>query len=520
MSSLAYLLSKKAVNRIKEIFRKPTELIIILVFIGLMCFTVFAGKTDVDVPQNLRNIKELYAIILALYSMIFILVAKGGFVNGASMFSMADVNLIFTSPKKQTGVLFYGLLSQLGRSLLLGFFILYQYTWLHTSYAVEFGSLVIILVGYGVTVFLSQMVSMLIYCFTSGSDKRNNILKAVFWLVIGAFIIALVLKSYFAKDGDLLSNVVQNANSLFMKFFPVAGFVQMGVIGAMSGNFVFLGVSLGCFAVFCLLFYAIINILNSDYYEDVLKATEVSFSAVTARKEGKAVETAPRNVKVGKTGFAKGEGASAISEKHKIENRRSKFFLTDLLGIIMIVVTVAVGYFSKNAIIALAANAYTMIFTVSAGRWEKDLHLPYVYLIPEPPFKKLLFMLKEQLPTLIFESALTFTALYFLLEMSVFEAVAFAFARISFGFMFIGVNLLLSRILGGNANKNIMIFVYFILAAVFSLPGIITAVLMYSLLSQNLAIAILLMSAVNALVSLLLIYLCRNILECAEYNNT
>ena len=117
MSSLSYLVSRKIKNRLRVAIHRPSEIIVFLLFASLIVFTVFAGNTsDTTSP---RNINELYAIVLALYSLIFVLTAKNGFVNGASMFSMADVNFLFTSPRKPEGVLTYGLFSQMGRSLTL-----------------------------------------------------------------------------------------------------------------------------------------------------------------------------------------------------------------------------------------------------------------------------------------------------------------------------------------------------------------------------------------------------------------
>ncbi len=517
MGSVAYLLSRKIINRIKEAFHRPAELILIILFVFLMGFTVFAGNAEEPVTA-LRDINELYAIILALYTLIFILTSKSGFVNGASMFSMADVNLIFTGPKKQSGVLFYGLLSQLGRSLILGFFILYQYSWLHDSYGISFGTLIIILVGYGITVFLSQMFAMLIYCVTSGSDRKNKIFKSVYLLVIGAFFAYLFIKVCLG-GGSLLKNTVTLANSAVMNFFPISGFVRMGVVGAIGKKYVSLIISLACFAAFCVIYFILISVINADYYEDVLKATEISFSAITARKEGKAVEAAPRNVKVGKTGFTKGEGASAIAQKHKIENRRAKFFILDTMGVIMAVITIAIGFFSKSAVFALLFDVYMMIFTVSAGRWAKELSLPYIYLIPEPPFKKLLYALREQFPSLVMQSVIIFGVLFCLIEMTIPEAVSFALAKVSFGFMFIGVNLLISRLLGNSESKAFIVFVYFIFAFIFAIPGLAAAFAAYSMFFTGIWLAVVIMSVINIVVSMVLVFLCRNILECAQYNN-
>ncbi|MCM1363748.1 MAG: putative ABC exporter domain-containing protein [Faecalibacterium sp.] len=517
MSSLIYLLSKKAKNRIREALHRPSEIIVIILFLFLMFFTFFAGETA-EQPTAFRSMDEFYAIVLALYAMIFVLSAKSGFVNGASMFSMADVNLLFPSPQKPRRLLTFGLLSQLGRSLMLGFFILYQYTWAHDAYGISLPVLFAVLIGYGVTVFLSQMLAMVIYSFTAGSDKKNNICKAVFYIVIAAFA-GYVIVSAYLKGGELIPNIVSAANSVLMKFFPVAGFVQLGVTGVISGKWTWLAISIGCVVAFCGLYYALISMLNSDYYEDVLKATEVSFSAITARKEGKAIEVAPRNVKLGKTGLKKGEGASAIAEKHKIENRRSKILLLDITSIVFIVITIAFAWIAKDVTMAFVFNIYMSLFVVGTGRWAKELILPYVYLIPEPPFKKLINMLKEQIPSMIAESVVTFVPLYFLTDCTIGDIVGMVVAKISFSFLFIGVNLILQRFFGNGGNKVLIMFLYVFMAMLACVPSIAVYAVMAMTEYLLPSVTMLIMAAVNALISIIIIFCCRNILQTAEYNN-
>ena len=57
-----------------------------------------------------------------------------------------------------------------------------------------------------------------------------------------------------------------------------------------------LGAAFVCTGLFVLIIFK----LNADYYEDVLASTEVSFSAITAKKEGRVAEAAPRKVKIGR----------------------------------------------------------------------------------------------------------------------------------------------------------------------------------------------------------------------------
>lgn len=516
MNGTVFLLTRKLKNRIKVALCRPSEIAAGVLFAFLIVLT-FVSSDTAESYYELRSVNELYAIVFALYAFLFIMTAKNGFVNGASMFSMADVNFLFTSPRKPKRVLSFGLLNQLGRSLMLGVFILYQYSWAHDLYGVNYSFLIAVLVGYAMTVFLSQMLAMLIYSLTSKSDKMNSVLKAVFYAVIAAFAFYAVFTAF--KSEDLVSGAVAAANSSVMKFFPVAGFVQMGVVSFANKEYTLLLISVICFVCFCALYYIAVSLINADYYEDVLKATEVSFSAVTARKEGKASENAPKNIKVGKTGITKGEGANTIYEKHKVENRRGRILLLDTVSVIMIVITLGFAFVTKSAIGTFAFNIYITIFTVGTGRWAKELLLPYVYLIPEPPFKKLINMLKEQVPSIIAESVLTFVPLCFLIGCPVGDAVGFSLAKCSFAFLFVAVNLIFQRFFGNGGNKALLVMLFLLAVTVFSLPFIITFVFLFTCLFLPSLISLAAASVINIAISLIILFCCRNVLECAEYNN-
>lgn len=517
MSSLVYLLSRKFKNRLREIFRRPSELLALVIFIGLIAVTFVSGNNGA-MPVETRNIEEFYAIVLALYAFEFVMIAKNGFLNGASMFSMADVNLLFTSPKKSQTLLTFGLFNQLGRSLMLGVFILYQYSWVHDTYGVSLSALIAVLVGYAANAFLSQMLAMLLYSLTSSDDKKCKTAKAVFYAVVLVFVAALGYLS-FGNGENILPAVVKNANSFFMNFFPIAGFLRFGVASFISGEYKGVLIALGCFVLCVAVFYLLVSRLKSDYYEDVLKATEVSFSAITAQKEGKASETAPRNVKTGKTGFKKGEGASAIAEKHKIENRRGKVFAVNMLSLVFAVITIGFAFFMKETVFAFAMNIYFSVFTVGSGRWARELLLPYVYLIPEPPFKKLLNMLKEQLPSSVAEAVITFLPFYFVLKTPPLEVLGLILAKISFNFLFVGVNLVLQRIFGNGGNKALLIFLYFVLAFIFALPGVAGGIGLNFVFPVFEGIIFFGMALVNIIVGAITIFCSRNILTTSEYNN-
>lgn len=512
MKALVYLTARKLKNGILEYIKTPSKLIPALILIAIMAASAFssAGYTDI---RYTRDIKELYAIIFALYTLIFVLISKNGFYNGASMFSMQDVNLIFTSPLKQNTVLSFGLVQQLGRSLMLGFFILFQSGTICTTYGVGFEVLVYILIGYGVTVFLSQMTAMVIYSYTSSDDKKRKTLKSIYTLVIALFG-AFALYLAYTKGGITPENLVDVAQTPLARLFPVSGIISLAVSGLISGTPAHMLYGLCYCAAFWLLYRVAIRFINSDYYEDVLQSTENSFSAISARKEGKASENAPRNVRTGKIGITKGWGASVIPQKHKIENRRSRKLLLSTMSLIMVAFTfVSALLFRDEPIAVFAISIYMMTMSIVSGRWAKELSYPYIYLIPESSYKKLLYMVKSEIPSTLAECILCCLPIYFICRVSLTELIAMILARISFALLFISVNLLLKRLFGESDKKNFIVLFYFLLVLAFSLPGIIAAVAVFIAMPFYLGISLLAMGLVNTVTAFAIAFACRKILE-------
>ncbi len=518
MSPFVYLVTRKAKNRLKEFVRKPSQVFFAMFILCVLGFTFYSSAVSTPHEGFTRDKTEFFAIVFALYTYAFFITAKNGFINGASMFTMADVNLVFTAPLKEKRVLTFGLFQQLGKSLTLGFFILYQSSLVNNTYGLPISALFAVLIGYGAVVFAGQMVSTVIYSLTCSDDGKVIKLKGFFYGLFALFIGILLYNTY--TSGISLESLVYAAREKIMYLCPVSGFVSFAVEGAIEGDITHLMAGILIFILLCLAFYFILSNIKGDFYEDVLKATQVSFSAITARKEGKAAETAPRNVKTGKTGLKKGFGASAVTYKHKTENRRSNPLLINPVSLVMAVFSLIYCLmFSGENIALFVINVYTMSMTVCIGRWAKEFTYPYIYLIPETNFKKLLYLLKADLPLLAAESIICFLPLVVLGSCSIIEGVAMTVARFTFGMLFIGVNLLLQRFSGDSEKNAFTMIIYFLLATVFSIPSVGVAVITGMAFPFNFEIPFIFMSILNTLISLLLIYLCRNVLEYSEYNN-
>jgi hypothetical protein len=524
-SALIYLLITKFKNKLKALVKSPGKIIFTIIIIALLVITIVGGKSAAsDSTRKLRDINELYSIIFALFSIMFVLQAASGFNNGASMFSMADVNLIFTGPYKSIKVLFYGLVQQLSTSLLLGFFILFQYTTLCINYGVGFEALLAIFAGYDLTILLGQITAMVIYSFTSSDDRKKTVVKAIFYGILACFGLYAVICLF---SGEIaFSALVTILTGPVFDCLPVAGWMSGAVKGLLSGNILSIVFGLGAGVVYVGLLLLFIIFYKTDYYEDVLKSTEVSFSAITSAKEGRMGEAAPANVKVGKIGIGNGYGAEAIYYKHLVENRRSRILMFDKTTIIFAITTFIFSFFMKEiGIVAVFAfSVYMQIFSVSLGRFVKELTRPYIYLIPEPPVKKMIYAIMEALPKFVLNAALIFIPVSFIIEMSPSDTIFAILAHISFSILFTSGNIVVERLWSGGSSKGLALLFYFSITILLTLPGIALSILaaifgsgipVLSAISQN-SLIMLSLIVCNIPVALLAFFLCRNMLQYAE----
>ena len=518
-NALIYLLGTKLKNQLKSFLKSPGKLLYLVIIVLLIGFVVFSGNISTEAGQAFRPMSELTAMVFALFVAMFFLLANGGFNHGGNFFNMVDVNLIFPAPLKPQHVLFYGLCQQMGTSLVVGIFLIFQYSWLHQLYGIGMGEIIIILIGYGLTVFLGQTVALVLYSATSGSDQKRRIARTVYYLLLA--LIAAFVAFHALTSHDMLAGAVAACNALPMRLFPLAGWMSMAVSGALTGELLPLLLGLGLSVLGFVLMITLMTRTRTDFYEDVLKSAETVQSAITAKKQGQIGEAAPRNVKVGKTGLGKGWGASAFYYKHMVENRRSRIFLLSPMSLLFAAMTIGFGALMGKEIGPvgiLAFGTYLQIFGIMLGRINKELIKPFIYMIPEPPLKKLIFALAESIPSSAVEAVVVFLPLGILLQMDAFAILCLIAARIGYAILFMAGNVAVERLWGGVSSRTVVMFLYIFTLLVVVLPGIVVAVLFGVLLSLPLMGAILILTAANLLVALLILFLCRDMLEWAELN--
>lgn len=521
MSALPYLFLTTLKNRIRSFFQKPANWIATLVMAALLGLVVFSG--GLEVRSLYRPMSELYAIVSLLYIAMFVLVAYNGVHKGATLYTLADIHLLFPAPLRPQKILLYGMIKQMGTSLMVGFFLLFQYSWVRQQYGVSMTFLIVVLVGYGLTLFLGQLAAMTLYSLTHASEKKRKVIKQVILGLCGAGA-AYVLLPVLRDTTMWTQTGAKQLSRLPMLLFPVGGWMRGLVEGIFEGRITQVLWALFAAAAFAYAGFMLLGRQKTDFYEDVIKTTETQYQTLTARKQGNLQEVLPENIKVGKTGIGGGSGASVLFYKHRLESRRAKRFILDTMSLVMLASSLLFAFIMRGQGFAVGFSfaTYMQLFSISSGRWVKELTRPYVYMMPDSSYRKLIYCLGESMLGYVVEAVLLMVPMGLIFTLSPVEIVAAVIARISFSLLFVAGNLLLEKLFAGMKIKVLLIMLYFLTMIVLSLPGIVLAAVLASssiiLVSETITILAVL-TLVNLLISPGILYLCRNVLNNPEWGS-
>ena len=524
MRALAYLLLIKLKNNLIQFLKSPAKIIYTIFMVACLAIVVFSGSSsNAHATEQLLEREYLAGGILAVYALMFYLSVNSGFNSGATIFRMPDVNLLFVGPYHPRTLLIYGLFQQLGTTLFAGVFLVFQYAWLNNAFGVTPLDMLFIMIGYVLVLFVAQLLSMIIYCVTNDNEVLKKILKIVLYLPFlafaGYYLITAVINDNFSIQ--ILADI---GDSNVASWLPVYGWITTLVKGVLISDTTAIIIGALVSIVTVVVVLLLLFVIRMDYYEDVLQTTEAAYASVTAAKEGRVQEAAPRNVKKGKIGIGKGFGANTFYYKHLIENRRGKVLILPTLTIVLCACGIIASFFLKEIglLPILAFMVYMKMFTIGMDRLPRELLKPYIYMVPESSFKKLLYCMLEAFPGYFAEALLLYIPAGLITGTSVPEIIFFVLVSVSFSFMFICANLFVERIFGAFTSKILLISIYMIVLILLAAPGIIVGCVfafeVFVIISETFTI-LFFMTVCNVLLALAMIFISRNVLEYAEMNN-
>ncbi|MGB8454421.1 MAG: putative ABC exporter domain-containing protein [Anaerocolumna sp.] len=523
MKALVYLLFTTTKNRILSLKKKPALLVMyLLIAVGIAVMIITSMQSGGHKIKTYSDVRVLYAIVTGIGSVFIFSFVTTGLSTGSTLFTMADVGLLFVAPVSSKKILIYGLIKQMATTFLSAIFILYQVQTLKNSFGLGIGTIFNMFFIYAILIFFCQLMSIGIYIYSNGNAKRKNLVKS---LLYGLFAVtALGIYYQYVLNGGSILNALLNLMS-YKPFhcIPVLGWSAMFMSASVEGNMIELLVALSLFLLSSIVIIFLFTSGDADYYEDVLSSTEIVYNKLQDAKNGKRV-VGKRNIKVKgeQTGLQGGKGCSAIFYKHLLEKKRTgRFVFLDTYSVLAAGGSGLVCYFinSKFSVyIVLGILVYIQFFATILGKLSDELSKPYIYMIPEKSIRKVAAASMTTMIKPCFDAVIIFTVVCIFSKTSPLLNLFLALAYASSGAIFVSYTLLCQRIFGGQPNKLISAMFGLILFMFVMAPGIglsITAVLL--LPETFIFLGTLPFTFCCIVISLFIFVVCGDLLDKAEY---
>jgi hypothetical protein len=414
------------VNNIKLILRNPLRLLPYVFVLGYFSFFYFRRsnkKSDIS-TEEIGNIQDAagqleqvnFAVqniaggitLLALAFLMFQLFRATK--KNISFFSMADVNLLFTSPVSPQKLLMYymlrSIIPSLGGSIL---FVIYSTAQLNDVFDLNFLNLALMSIGVTLFFFILSPIKFLIYTLNTKYNILTYIKNGVFALGVILFLMILIPGLMAEK---FWQGMFAWIGSPWFDFFPLVGWSR-GIITYLSHESIW--ISLGFVSVYVLSFLIIVQLVLTHagyYYEDVLDSTQ-SNEEVKEKAKGKQASESTGSLNLNKKLDLRdfGTGATALYWRNYVHSSRQDFhplFGLYGLGFAAIAIIMAVlsnfEWFSHKIIYTYLIMMVGFYFMAGMGRSSVgDLKKPFFILIPASWPSKFWNMIKLDIyQTLIF----------------------------------------------------------------------------------------------------------------------
>ncbi|MCU7522721.1 MAG: hypothetical protein HF312_21110, partial [Ignavibacteria bacterium] len=217
MSSIVFLMKKQIKNSLFEMIHHPSKLIAYIFIIAMLSTSIISTSIDSPKASSGMDIRLLHGGYFVILLFIAVLTLLNGLKSGTTFFSMCDVNFLFVSPLSPKRILAYGLVKQMGSSLLVMLFLLFYGASLVNTFKISWASVILLVAGLAVLLFVVQVLALLIYSFTNGRPNRITAVKGIIYGLV--ILLLLYVGQKILTNGYSLESVYKAISSSQLEWF-------------------------------------------------------------------------------------------------------------------------------------------------------------------------------------------------------------------------------------------------------------------------------------------------------------
>lgn len=406
------------INNLKLILKNPLRLLPYAAFIGYFSF-IYISRSRSRAEKESINMDEVNDALASSEKVDYIFQNVSGGITllvlaffifqlfratkkNVSFFTMADVNLLFTSPVSPSNILIYymvrSLLPAIGGSLI---FLAYGGSNLAGTFDLTTSNMIFMAIGIALFFFMLSPIKFLIYTLNTKYGILPQIKQGILSLAVVLGLMVLIPGLMAEK---FWQGMFAWIGSKWFDFFPIVGWSR--------GIFTFLThenhwIALGFILVYGIAFFLILKLVilhSGAYYEDVLDSTQSNEEVKEKAKGKKQMSESNFSLNAGKKLSLPdfGTGAKALFWRNYIHSSRQDFHpLFGLYSLIMVALGILFAvlslfdWFSHQVIYGYLLFLIFIYFMAGMGRTNVgDLKKPFFILIPASWSSKFWNMIK------------------------------------------------------------------------------------------------------------------------------
>ncbi len=456
MRAMAYLIWANFKGFVRNIKKKKGQLVLV-VFLFVLFGIMLYGNTKVDDFQQWIPTEYINSAFAALILIVAGFTINNGIEKGSSSYRKADIQFVFPSPVSPKLILIYGFIKQLGISILVVLWFVFQSFNIRNLFGLTYGGFYVFLIPVFFTVLYMPVSSMLLYSTTLRKDGAKRVMRKIFlWIAIALAAAFIGLTIY---KGDPLEAARILIGGQAFEFVPILGWLVVVLKAAKLG---FTPWTWGAIALLAATLGLILwRLLSSEipFYEEVLKQTDQKERMIKMKRSGGSnMNLGPKKARKASIDY-KGTGAKAIFYRQMLEFKKAGFMFVDKVTIIMLVVGVAGGFIFKNANVPIAIALYVSIYLnfifAFSGKWVNELSTPFIYLLPGSSLSKLWYATAANHIKHLVDGAAVFIPLFIITGLDPILLAGYILAYMSIGALFIYGTVLGRRMFGSMYNGTL-----------------------------------------------------------------
>lgn len=434
---------------------------------------------DLDTIKDLCESLAMTAIIAL--TLIFI---GTGLKKGVSLFSMADINFLFTSPLKPQGNLLYRMAGQMISFLALGLYMGIVMPLSFLGMGLKYYQILSCVLVYVLILFGGHMISILSYMVTSNYDGLKNKVR---YGIYGVAVVLAGIYLFLVKHYGLtyIQGLIQMFTPAWTDWLPYVGWLKAIVGAAAYHQYAMIGV-FSLLSVAAIIGIAWMTLkFPADFYEDAFEYAEKLQAAQKASETGAVTETIQRTRKRGKLyrrgHIGHGERASVLMFRTLyLRKRLALFGIFSLEMLLWLIVLGGGAYFLQDMKLVVlygflvGITIYEM-FRNFGNPLAVDLDRPYIYLMPDTPWRKLAFAMLGNLLSFLIDALPGVILMAVIAGFTPVEAIGCVLVTCGLNFFFSGTGLLISILIPESIPAKLKTYIQSMLKLVPMLPVIVVA---------------------------------------------